>query len=57
MDITIRQTSELIDGGVVSEYEYSAPAPDDILGALRLILDNLSDAISSMRGFPSSRVI
>ena len=43
MRMTVRQVSDLVTGGVVGECEYSDPAPADISGALRLILDNCSD--------------
>ena len=45
MRMTIRQFSELIEGEVVAERQYSADDPGDAIGALRLVLHNCSDFI------------
>ena len=45
MRMTIRQFSELVEGEVVAERQYSAEDPADITGVLRLILNNCSDFI------------
>ena len=45
MWMTIRQFSDLIEGEVVAERQYSADDPGDVIGALRLVLHNCSDFI------------
>ena len=45
MRMTIRQFSDLIEGEVVAERQYSADDPGDVTGALRLVLRNCSDFI------------
>ena len=45
MRMTIRQYSDLIEGEVVAEGQYSADDPGDAIDVLRLVLHNRSDFI------------
>ncbi len=45
MRMTIRQLSELIEGEVVAEKQYSADSPSDLIGVLTLVLHNCSDLL------------
>ena len=47
----IRQFSDLIEGEVVAERQYSEDDPDDITGVLKLVLANCSDLIKQ-EGIP-----
>ena len=47
MRMVFRQVTDLAEGGMVSEREYEAPNPEDLLGVLRLVMDNCSDFIRS----------
>jgi hypothetical protein len=43
--MTVRQYSDLIEGEVVAEHQYSSDDPRDLIGVVRLILHNCSDFI------------
>ena len=43
MDMIVRQTSDLVQGRIVSQRQYHDETPEDILGVLRLILHNCTD--------------
>ena len=45
MQMTIRQFSGLIEGEVVAERHYVSDDPGDVVGALRLVLQNCSSFI------------
>ena len=45
MRMTIRQYSDLIEGDVVAERQYSADDPGNVIDVLTLVLRNCSDFI------------
>ena len=45
MRMTIRQYSDLIEGNVVAERQYSAGDPGNVIDVLKLVLRNCTDFI------------